>query len=248
MPASNSDPSEKGLKLSRFQKFTIERWPRSRIKNAPYNPRVISPSAKKKLQANISKVGLIEPVIVNRTTCNLVGGHKRLASLDVLQGKGDYLLDVSVVVLTEKQEKEQNIFLNYGGAQGEWDVQALAEMLPDLDIEATGFDDLELETVLGESGSGLFGADEQNEETNAVVGDIGELLQARAEKKEEAKAAKGRREKMRDTTKAERQEEDTERVAYVICKDRKDRERFVEGLGLDVKQRYVPVALLRKKR
>lgn len=148
----------KDLALCPYQKFEVERWDRRKIKNAPYNPRTITKDAQKRLQAKIKKRGLLQAVTVNRVTNNLVGGHKRLAILDALMGTSAYLLDVCVVKLTPQQEREENIAFNNPALQGDWDLAALADVLPDLDIEETGFDNVGLEALLGEQGEGTRAA------------------------------------------------------------------------------------------
>lgn len=139
--------------LSQYQKFEMVRVHRSQLNKAPYNPRVISADAKKKLKANLKRVGLLEPLIWNETSGNLVGGHQRLSQLDALEGTDDYFLDVAKVNLDDKAEKEQNIFLNNGEAQGQWDLGALAEMYKTdkLDYDATGFDFAQIYNLFGDS-------------------------------------------------------------------------------------------------
>ena len=115
---------------------------REELKNAPYNPRTISASAKKKLLANLKKVGLLGSCVVwNRTTGNIVAGHKRVESLDALEGKSNYNLRVTVVEMDEVTEKEQNVFMNNKEAQGDFDMEQLEELLKeDLNVENMGFD------------------------------------------------------------------------------------------------------------
>lgn len=84
----------------------------------------------------------------NEATGNLVSGHQRLAAIDVLEKKtqGDYYLTVSVCNLSDKEEKEQNIFFNSTTVQGEFDFDMLTDMLKDIDAFAAGFnqDDLNI--------------------------------------------------------------------------------------------------------
>lgn len=49
----------------------------SRIKPAPYNPRVINESQLGNLRCSIAKNGLIIPVIVNKDNMIIVAGHQR---------------------------------------------------------------------------------------------------------------------------------------------------------------------------
>src|ERR1051325_8717943 len=178
--ATKADP-----KLTRFQKFTVVRVHRSQIKGAPYNPRRIDDYAKARLREGIQKLGLLEPVTVNKPTMMLVGGHQRLAALDVLEGHGNYLLDVSLVMLSPKQEREANILLNNPNAQGTWDLDALGKLLSDetvkLDVSATGFDPLELGLVFeGTEYAAMFSADGQDEQIAGDVAALAEMGEAAA--------------------------------------------------------------------
>ena len=74
--------------LSQFQKYTIGRVSRTELKNAPYNPREIDEKAKKRLKKVLMKIGLVEPIVWNKRTKNIVGGHQRISILDSLEGSG----------------------------------------------------------------------------------------------------------------------------------------------------------------
>lgn len=139
--------------VTRFEKFKSSEVHRSQLKNAPYNPRVITEKARARLKKNIQKVGLVEPPVWNRRTGNIVGGHQRVSVLDLLEGTQDYKLTVSEVDLDEKTEKEQNVFLNNGEAQGGWDLEKLGALYKDdkLDFEATGFDTADIYQMFGDT-------------------------------------------------------------------------------------------------
>jgi hypothetical protein len=131
---------------------------RRELVGAAYNPRTITPEARRKLRKNLERVGLLMPVVWNRRTRRLVAGHQRLSILDDLEGRDDYELDVAVVDLDEKTEQEQNVFLNNTEAQGDFDFDKLKAMFQGtgLDGQAAGFD---LSDVID-----LFGAQEQASE------------------------------------------------------------------------------------
>jgi hypothetical protein len=228
--------------LTKFQRFTTERVPRSAIKNCPYNPRVLAPAARKKLTASVKK-GLLGPVYVNKTTMNCYAGNQRLAALDALEGSGKYMLDVAMTTLSVKDEKAACVRLNNESLMGSWDLAALADLLPDLDLADTGFEEMQLETLLGEKGEGIFGKAEQTPEVRGAVEDVEDMLGERAK---EAEAAKGRRQKIRETTKATNEGADTERIGYVVFPSRKAREDWVESLGLQRNERYVPAKVLKR--
>jgi hypothetical protein len=143
---------ETNEKRPAFEKFVIVTLKRSDIRAAEYNPRTITPEALKLLRANIKRVGLLDPIIVNKTTMNVVSGHQRLACLDVLNGKKeDYEITVSLVELTEQQEKEQNIFLNNPFAQGEFDQIKLPDLLKEINIDFSGFSAADVHREFGEN-------------------------------------------------------------------------------------------------
>jgi len=141
--------SDKNTELSKFQKFETAIINRKDIKKAEYNPRKISDEAKKKLRVNIEKVGLLDTIVVNKNTMNIVSGHQRIGILDTLERKKDYNLTVAMVDLTEKEEKEQNIFFNNPKSQGEYDPDLLSELLnyDSFDLENTGFDYMDLSII-----------------------------------------------------------------------------------------------------
>ena len=139
----------------------IKTLPIAQIKPAKYNPRKnLTPkdAEYKKLKRSIEKFGYVEPIIVNERTGNVVGGHQRLK---VLQDIGTKEVEVSVVDLSEAEEKALNIALNK--ISGDWDMPLLNKLLEDLsksnfDISLTGFDKKETDEALEKSLP--FGIDE----------------------------------------------------------------------------------------
>ncbi len=86
-------------------------------------------------------------IVVNKRTMNLVSGHQRMKALDALEKTDDYMIRVEWADLTDKEEKEQNIFMNSATAQGEFDFALLQEILPDIDYHAAGFDETDLNII-----------------------------------------------------------------------------------------------------
>lgn len=239
-------------KVSQFQKFTMERIERSAIKGAPWNPRKLSDAAKRKISKGLKEIGLLGPVIVNKRTMQLVGGHQRLACLDALEGKGSYSLDVAMVALSEKRAKEAALLLNNADAMGEWDLKALHDMLPDLDIGLAGFDQVGLDLLFdGSEFSSLFGKKSQTPGTQAAVEALEAIssLSDDTEAPDDAETVKRKASadavaEMRKTSKGMSVKEDTERYAVVIFNTRPERQAFMERLGLDPAGRYVTAAQL----
>jgi len=130
----------------------IESIPIERINPAAYNPRVdLRPGDPDydKLQRSLDEFGFVEPLVWNRRTGNLVGGHQRLK---ILAAQGVHCIDVSVVDLPPDREQALNVALNKIG--GDWDERKLADLLtglaeiPDFDVSLTGFDATEITHLL----------------------------------------------------------------------------------------------------
>jgi ParB-like chromosome segregation protein Spo0J len=129
--------------------MNIERIPIATIKRAKYNPRVLLKPADpeyKRLKKAIDTFGMVEPIIWNKRSGNLVGGHQRLS---ILEARGDTDVEVSTVDLSDREEKALNIALNKQG--GTWDREQLGQLLKELNVDAfdmdlTGFGPEELMT------------------------------------------------------------------------------------------------------
>jgi len=131
------------MSVSKHQKFEMMEVSRKDIKGATYNPRMISPQARNRLKKGLEKNGLVQPLIWNKRTGNLVGGHQRLGIIDDLEGSDDYSLTVAVVDVNESQEKQINVLLNNDSAQGFWDEGKLLSLFEQeqegVDYESFGF-------------------------------------------------------------------------------------------------------------
>ena len=125
----------------------------SELNPAEYNPRkALKPGdpAYEKLKASILSFGNVEPIVWNRSTGNVIGGHQRLR---VLLDLGVTESEVSVVELSEVDERRLNIALNK--ITGEWDDEKLTSLLAELtaggaDVYPTGFDEQELSSMFAD--------------------------------------------------------------------------------------------------
>ncbi len=144
--------SHKIARLQRFEPLTINR---SEIKNSAYNPRKIKGANRAKLNKSLDEFGLVEPLIWNRRSGNLVGGHRRLEKIDAQEGGAEFSLTVSAIDLDPAREKALNIILNNHAAQGEYDDALLTSLLRDLEkegaLDLTGFGQSDLKKLLKES-------------------------------------------------------------------------------------------------
>lgn len=122
--------------LQQFKYGTVKR---SQIKFADYNPRIIDESNQKKLIKAIRENGLIEPLVWNKRTGVLVGGHQRLTAADKIYRKKDYEVPVAIIDVDEKTEKKLNVQLNNPSMQGDWDLDELVSLSKDVSFDDMGF-------------------------------------------------------------------------------------------------------------
>ncbi len=154
----------------------VQSIPVGEINPAPYNPRKdLKPGDPdyERLCRSIDEFGCVEPLVWNRRTGNLVGGHQRLK---VLIARGDTDIEVSVVDLPLPREKALNIALNK--IAGDWDERQLAELLrelieePDLDLEITGFEPEEAGDLI----AGILGGADEPEDAEPNPVESGETI------------------------------------------------------------------------
>ncbi|WGQ15595.1 hypothetical protein [Sphingobacterium faecium] len=198
---------------------------RSEIEPAKYNPRKISDEAKKKLKANIKRMGVMGGIVWNRRTGRLVGGHQKLLILDELQkydretNENDYLIRVEAVDLSDQEEIEQNIFLNNKNAQGEFDNDILSSLLSDIEIKNTGLDDFDLN---------LLGFELPNFDVEEVEPEPLEEIKSKADKKDDIKAKKEA-----STEKAVNTAREGNTYVMLSFNDYQSKEQFMDRFSLD---------------
>lgn len=128
----------------------IEKIEVEKLIPADYNPRKdLQPgdSEYEKIKQSLEEFGYVDPVIWNKTTGRVVGGHQRLK---VLASMGRTEVECVVVELNEEKEKALNVALNK--ISGDWDKEKLAVLITDLDasdfdVSLTGFDAAEIDDL-----------------------------------------------------------------------------------------------------
>jgi len=152
--------------------FQIKRMALSDLKDAPYNPRVISDGALEGLKNSLSRFGLVQPIVWNKRTKRIVGGHQRVKALIEM---GETSAQVIVVDLPQKEEKALNITLNNPHVTGDF-TDELSGILEDLRAEE--FDDInlgDLEDDFDFSYSGRKDLDEVPKEKKQAMTHPGDL-------------------------------------------------------------------------
>ena len=117
------------------------------LKPAPYNPRRIDNASLAALGKSIDRFGVVEPIIFNRRSGFVVGGHQRLK---VLRSKKIASTPVVVVDLDETEERALNVALNSSKLTGEF-TGALHDLLAEIEAaDQQIFHELRLNELLGD--------------------------------------------------------------------------------------------------
>lgn len=160
---------------------------RSQINLNPCNPKVHTDADIKQQKANIKKVGLIGGIQWNESTGNLIDGHKRVMSVDLIQGydgtpETDYDIKVEAVDFDEKTEKEQLLFMAKSQDPIDYNLVAKNFSIDEIDFKAAGFTEQDteqikmlqddLEASLKESGMDDFSEDFLNEPMASVAASV----------------------------------------------------------------------------
>lgn len=209
---------------SKFQKFEMEAIERGQIHGAEYNPRVISEDAKKRLRRMLAKYGLVQPLVWNRRTGNLVAGHQRLSALDTLERSQSYSLQVAVVDLNEREEKILNVQLNNPSMQGDWDMDKLTELALEGDVSPAemGFSEGDIAV--------MFGGDERLDE---LMGDVEGVTEAKNTLREIKEHRAESMSKMQEAQAADF-------YFTVVCETEAQKKAILKALGVPEWEAFAP--------
>lgn len=239
--------------LKKFFSSTIVEVKRSEIHPADYNPRKIDEQGKRMLKRSMKQFGVVGGIIVNSQTGNtIVGGHQKVAILDEMYKypDNDYSLRVEMISVDRKTEKTLNIALNNGNISGQWDYDALARLVPDIDYKDAGLTDADLN---------MIGCDFllQTEEENSIANALEDMMAPVTEQKEAEKAARQleRAEKvahMKDVkqqVKEQAQETAANMDAYLMLSfdTWEAKAAFCERFGYDPYQKFIKGELFDEK-
>ena len=138
------DTSERDL----FQEAQYVEVPLADMKPAEYNPRLdLKPGdiAYERLKKSVIRFGLLQPIVWNQRTGNIVGGHQRYK---ILVEMGAEKVMCAVVDKSLEDEMAANAAMNK--ASGRWENTLLKEMFESMDratidYDAIGFDQEEVD-------------------------------------------------------------------------------------------------------
>lgn len=219
------------MQKSKYQKDEVVTIERPQIKGAPYNPRIISEEAKNRLKKGLKKHGLVSTITWNKRTGNLVGGHRRLEILDILEGSPDYMLHVSMVDVPEKEEMQLNVQLNNPSMQGEWDYEKLADIVIGNDI---AFGDLGFSEADSEI---MFGGDSRLAD---LFHDTEEVAQTKAELQD----IKNHRQEYADRIK---DEQTANFIITIVASNQAEKENLCKSLNIPTYENFISAAQIESK-
>jgi len=206
---------------------------RSQIKNAPYNPRFISDKALAAIKKNIKERGLMGGIVWNEQTGNLVSGHQRLKALDALEKNKDYQIRVEIINLSDKEEKEQNVFMNSSTVQGEFDLEIMKDLLSEIDYKAAGLDEIDLNII------GV----EMERETEIISDAINDIIETQRPLEERKAAVKEKKKKYKEKLESEWEGEPYFSVTF---DNYKNKVAFMKRAGISEDERFVKGEVLSK--
>lgn len=204
---------------------------RSQINFAPYNPKKHSKEAIEQQKDNFKRIGFLGGIVWNSLTGNLVSGHKRIMAQDLYYGydgtaQTDYDVKIEAIELTEKQEKEQNIYMDAKRVNTPQDYELLALILPEIEIENTGLTDYDLKIVESLVPDFHIGNNEQ------ILQDSNELKKDYNERKQEIKDLK-------KAIKNDISENQQPSYFTITFKTYTEKAEFLEGMGINGDKTFV---------
>lgn len=227
----NDGQSSEASAITKFQRGETMVVNRSQLNAARYNPRMISEESLKRLKKAIKQHGLIGATIVwNKRTGTVVSGHQRLNALDLLEKNQDYELEVSVIDVDLREEKQLNVQLNNLSMQGDWDIDKLADMIEteDFSNDDLGFTDADIDY--------LFGGDDRFSELYQDTPEVKDTKAMIAEIKKDRKEAADRFKK----------EQSPDYYLQVICESQEDKDKLLKEIGVPVSEMFVSSGQIRR--
>ena len=137
--------------------FRLENISVDRLIPHPDNPRVNLTKGMplyEKLYQSIKHHTYIDPIIWNESTGHILAGHQRFQVLkDMADEDGTPLTEIPVIVVNLEESEERTFMVNSNKVSGMWDTEKLAELFRKLeedDLQYTGFDDFEIQSLLND--------------------------------------------------------------------------------------------------
>ena len=202
---------------------------RSQISFASYNPKKHSQTQIDEIKRNFKRVGFLGGIIWNEQTGNLIDGHKRVQTLDVIHkydgtGTTDYEIKVEKINLDRTAEIEQNIFQTR--SRTDLDDELMRAIVPDINYQNAGLDEYDLN---------VYGIDLTAFEPDEDFSVINEPIEkSREQKKEAVKAVK-----QEIKEKAEEKARDMESYITLSFSSYKAKAAFMLRFGYEATDKFI---------
>ena len=149
---------------ARFKQVTLKV---DEVKPNPKNPRIdLKPGMPlyEKLRDSIEHYEYVDPIIWNKTTGMIVSGHQRFQVMkDIAEAKGEKFDTVDVMQVEMTEAEQDSFMIAVNKITGLWDTEKLTALFKELseeDLSYTGYDDFEIQALLGNNeGEDIFGDD-----------------------------------------------------------------------------------------
>ena len=133
------------LELINTSNLPTEIWPIDKAASAKWqnNPRAIKDSELKHLRTSLKEFGFVVPLIYNKRTETLIGGHQRLKAAQL-----ENFTEVPVIILDLSYSKATALAIALNKIEGKWDYELLEKALFEIsesdNLALTGFNETEL--------------------------------------------------------------------------------------------------------
>ncbi len=231
--------------IKKIKQAEIVTLKRSDIHIPDYNPRKIDKENAKKLKKYIKEDTLVDTIIVNKQTMNIVGGTQRITALDSIyhfdKGK-DYQLNVQMIDVDEKKEAIINVRLNNMDSQGEYDPVKLSELIEafEIDVNEFGFDNITMDYMFAGSDT-LF--TEENEEEKTIMDEYESLKQS--ERMRQAKQQGMEKEKELNKKGHSKNMENDDYIVTFVFNSNIDKWDFLQKIGKKKEEKFLKYTILR---
>ncbi len=118
----------------------LEKVKIEQLEPAAYNPRQISTKQYKDLKESITKFGIVDPLIVNKSSYTIVGGHQRYKICKELGYK-----DIACIILDLNKEEERELNIRLNKNTGEFDMDLLSSFFDVPELKEWGFKEIDLD-------------------------------------------------------------------------------------------------------
>ena len=167
--------------------------------------------------------GLLPPLRGISARVILWGGHQRLEQLDSLEKNKDYELTVCVVDIDEREEAALNVQLNNPSMQGEWDLDKLAMMSEEFDLDLSddlGFTETDIDFMF--EGDERFSQLFETQEGENMRGDLEKVKAARKEGQERLK-----------------ERNNIDFYTVIVFENEADRKAFMQAISVPISEKYI---------